>query len=221
MQGKGLSGSYKFTRGPCIYSTTMVAVEVTLVNNSEAPITNICVAEKKLAAGMSMHEFQEIASLGPGATIAVTVGIDFNDTTQPASFNLCTQNSKFPVSIKAPVGELLQGCPMTEADFLAKQGKLRGLNESSGKLDVSANIASEEQVCSKVKEGAAVTYIGSAPLPEGASAYRFAGQTISGGTHVLVTVKVPADGKGSSITVNCEKMAISSMLVKEIKQALQ
>jgi len=100
-------------------------------------------------------------------------------------------------------------------------GKLRGLNESSGKLDVSANIASEEQVCSKVKEGAAVTYIGSAPLPEGASAYRFAGQTISGGTHVLVTVKVPADGKGSSITVNCEKMAISSMLVKEIKQALQ
>ena len=33
-----------------------------------------------------------------------------------------TQSSKFPVSIKAPVGELLQGCPMTEADFLAKQG---------------------------------------------------------------------------------------------------
>lgn len=28
------------------------------------------------------------ASLAPGATIAVTVGIDFNDTTQPASFNL-------------------------------------------------------------------------------------------------------------------------------------
>ena len=46
MQGKGLSGSYKFTRGPCIYSTTMVAVEVTLVNNTEAPISNICVGEK-------------------------------------------------------------------------------------------------------------------------------------------------------------------------------
>lgn len=46
MQGKGLSGSYKFTRGPCIYSTSMVAVEVTLVNNSAAPIANICVGEK-------------------------------------------------------------------------------------------------------------------------------------------------------------------------------
>ena len=29
-----------------------------------------------------------VASLAPGATIAVTAGIDFNDTTQPASFNL-------------------------------------------------------------------------------------------------------------------------------------
>ena len=46
MQGKGLSGSYKFTRGPCIYSTSMVAVEVTLVNKSEAPISNISVEEK-------------------------------------------------------------------------------------------------------------------------------------------------------------------------------
>lgn len=221
MQGKGLSGSFKFTRGPCIYATNMVAVEVTLVNNSDASISNIHVAEKKLASGMSMHEFQEVASLARGATISVTLGIDFNDTTQPANFNLCTLNNKFPVSIKAPVGELLQGCPMSEADFLAKQGKLRGLNENSGKLDIPADAASEEKVCSKLKEAAAVSYIGSEHLPDGDSNYRFAGRTISGGTYVLVTVNVKASGKDCSITVNCEKMAISSMLVKEIKLALQ
>lgn len=221
MQGKGLSGSFKFTRGPCIYATNMVAVEVTLVNNSDTSISNIHVAEKKLASGMSMHEFQEVASLARGATISVTLGIDFNDTTQPANFNLCTLNNKFPVSIKAPVGELLQGCPMSEADFLAKQGKLRGLNENSGKLDIPADAASEEKVCSKLKEAAAVSYIGSEDLPDGDSNYRFAGRTISGGTYVLVTVNVKASGKDCSITVNCEKMAISSMLVKEIKLALQ
>ena len=88
-------------------------------------------------------------------------------------------------------------------------------------MDIPGNLASEEVVCSKVKEAAAVTYIGATPLAEEASTYRFAARTISGGTHVLVTVKVPANGQGSSITVNCEKMAISSMLVKEIKQALQ
>lgn len=36
----------------------------------------------------AMILFLCVASLGPGATIAVTVGIDFNDTTQPAGFNL-------------------------------------------------------------------------------------------------------------------------------------
>lgn len=221
MQGKGLSGSYKFTRGPCIYSTTMVAVEVTLVNNSDASISNIHVDEKKLASGMSMHEFQEVASLAPGATISVTAGINFNDTTQPANFNLCTQNNKFSVSIKAPVGELLQGFPMTEADFLEKQGKLRGLNESSGELKIPSNSATEDKICSKVKEAAAVTCIGSKQLPDGDSTYRFAGRTISGGTLVLVTVNIKAKGMNCSIIVNCEKMAISSMLVKEIKQALQ
>lgn len=46
MQGKGLSGSFKFTRGPCIYGTNMVAVEVTLVNNSDTSISNIHVGEK-------------------------------------------------------------------------------------------------------------------------------------------------------------------------------
>lgn len=38
-----------------------------------------------------MTEFVSLfhaATLGRGATIAVTVGIDFKDTTQPASFNL-------------------------------------------------------------------------------------------------------------------------------------
>ncbi len=115
-------------------------------------------------------------------------------------------------------------CIITITGFVCMHsfaGKLRGLNESSGKLDIPANLTSEEVVCSKVKEAAAVTYIGVTSTPEGASTYRFAARTISGGTHVLVTVKVPADGQGSSITVNCEKMAISSMLVKEIKQVLQ
>ncbi|KAK2550352.1 AP-3 complex subunit beta-2 [Acropora cervicornis] len=234
MQGKGLSGSFKFTRGPCIYATNMVAVEVTLVNNSDASISNIHVAEKKLASGMSMHEFQEVVSMKDTSTYKSSIdnavmfcilaslarGATISDDEMRISC-FSTLNNKFPVSIKAPVGELLQGCPMSEADFLAKQGKLRGLNENSGKLDIPADAASEEKVCAKLKEAAAVSYIGSEHLPDGDSNYRFAGRTISGGTYVLVTVNVKASGKDCSITVNCEKMAISSMLVKEIKLALQ
>lgn len=34
-----------------------------------------------------------------------------------------THVRKFPVTIKAPVGELLRGCPMAEKDFLTEQGE--------------------------------------------------------------------------------------------------
>ena len=57
----------------------------------------------------------------PGITNKPVSGIRDSDFFFMSMF-FSTQSSKFPVSIKAPVGELLQGCPMTEADFLAKQG---------------------------------------------------------------------------------------------------
>ena len=46
MSGQGLQAQYKFPRCPCIYSTTMVAVEVTFINNSGSVIENIHIGEK-------------------------------------------------------------------------------------------------------------------------------------------------------------------------------
>ena len=46
MTGKGLGVTYKFTRSPCIYSTSMVSVEVVLTNTTDAPISNIHIGEK-------------------------------------------------------------------------------------------------------------------------------------------------------------------------------
>lgn len=46
MTGKGLSATYKFTRSPCIYSTTMVSVEVVLTNTTDTPISNIHIGEQ-------------------------------------------------------------------------------------------------------------------------------------------------------------------------------
>ena len=93
------------------------------------------------------------------------------------------------------------------------------MNESSGKVDIPADVVSD--VSKKVLEAAGVTCIGASGLPDNETLHRFSARTISGRTHVLVTVKVPADGQASVVTVNCEKMVISSMLVKEIKLALQ
>lgn len=49
--------------------------------------------------------------------------------------------------------------------------------------------------------------------------HRFAGRTVTSGSLVLVTVGTKEEGAGQ-LTVNCEKMVIGTMLVKDILQAL-
>lgn len=44
--------------------------------------------EKKLGSGMSMHPFPDISNLAIGDSSTVTMGIDFRDTTQPATFEI-------------------------------------------------------------------------------------------------------------------------------------
>ena len=67
--------------------------------------------------------FSISASLGQGASMTVIMAINFNDTTQPAKFDICTQEQKFPVNITAPVGELLQPHTMGEKEFNEQQGQ--------------------------------------------------------------------------------------------------
>ena len=58
---------------------------------------------------------------------------------------------------------------------------------------------------------------------------RFAGQTVSGKTVVLVTIYLPKKDEGESggespmcrMVVNCEKIVIGSMLLQELKEALK
>lgn len=48
---------------------------------------------------------------------------------------------------------------------------------------------------------------------------RFAGQSMSSKSLVLLTIKV-LDNAKANVTVNCEKIVIGSMLLKEVKTAL-
>ena len=51
------------------------------------------------------------------------MAINFNDTTQPAGFDICTDDKKYTVSITAPVGELLLPYNIHEKEFVKEQGK--------------------------------------------------------------------------------------------------
>uniref|UniRef100_A0A8D2LW83 Adaptor related protein complex 3 subunit beta 2 n=1 Tax=Varanus komodoensis TaxID=61221 RepID=A0A8D2LW83_VARKO len=123
MTGEGLSVEYYFSRQPFAPDSRMVAVQFQISNNTAADVKSIRVQEPKLLSGMRVQEFKEIESLAPGETISVAMGIDFCDSTQAASFQLCTHTRQFYVSVQPPVGELMAPVFMSENEFKKEQGK--------------------------------------------------------------------------------------------------
>uniref|UniRef100_A0A672UFA3 Adaptor related protein complex 3 subunit beta 1 n=1 Tax=Strigops habroptila TaxID=2489341 RepID=A0A672UFA3_STRHB len=154
MSGKGLAAHYHFSRQPGIFGDRMVSVQVTVTNTTDHKIENIHIEEKKLPSGMRMHEFSPIECLEPAGSVTVSVGIDFCDSTQMASFQLCTKDDCFNVSIQPPVGELLLPVTMSEKDFKKEQGMLTGMNETSTAIPVAPQNSTRLVVIEKLVKAA-------------------------------------------------------------------
>ncbi|KAH9524487.1 AP-3 complex subunit beta-2 [Bulinus truncatus] len=210
----GLTVTYKYTRTISIFSPKLVSLELTFTNQGEKPFTNIKIGEKKIQPGMEINDFPEIASLGVGACTSVLMGINFNDTTQPASFQLVTEQKTFSLSISAPVGELLQPHTMGENEFKAQRAKLGGMNENKENCEIPEVKKCPQGVCSSVLSVANLLQVPSSDP----AVFNFAAHTLATTTLVLVVVSIA--GKNAKVTVNCEKMVIGSMLLKDIKRSL-
>ncbi|XP_053170944.1 AP-3 complex subunit beta-1-like, partial [Scomber japonicus] len=124
MTGKGLSAKYHFPRQPCLYQPSMVAVQVILTNSSDHSLEEIHIGDRS-PASLNIHCFNTIERLEPEASVTVSMGIDFSDSTQAANFQLCTKEDQFSVSIQPAVGELLMPSTMTEQDFCKEQGEVK------------------------------------------------------------------------------------------------
>ncbi|CAG2251961.1 AP3B [Mytilus edulis] len=220
ISGNGLCVSYKFTRTISVFSPKMVSIELVFTNNKDDAISAIKIGDKKLQPGMEIQDFPEIDSLGEGATTTAVFSINFNDTTQPAKFDLCTTDQKFNVSITAPVGELLQPHTMSEGEFTSQQGistdklfsvETWGMNENSGTVKLPENKRDSASICKCVHTVANVIQIPS----QNTQLYQFAAQTVASNTLTLIIIKQTDDS--AKLTVNCEKMVIGSMLFKDLK----
>uniref|UniRef100_A0A672K035 AP-3 complex subunit beta n=1 Tax=Sinocyclocheilus grahami TaxID=75366 RepID=A0A672K035_SINGR len=214
MTGKGLSAQYRFTRQPCIYGNSMVSLQLTLSNRTDQALENIHISEKS-STGQNIHRFNAIERLEPQASVTVSMGVDFNDSTQTANFQLCTKEDEFSVSIQPAVGELLLPITMSEADFTKEQGKLVGMNESSATITITPENVSSQSVNRKV-----VSVANLGVIPSGQeNIYRFAGKTVSSGSLVLVSVALK--DPDAMITINTEKTVMGSMLLRQVKTAVQ
>uniref|UniRef100_A0A8D2LX39 AP-3 complex subunit beta n=1 Tax=Varanus komodoensis TaxID=61221 RepID=A0A8D2LX39_VARKO len=220
MTGEGLSVEYYFSRQPFAPDSRMVAVQFQISNNTAADVKSIRVQEPKLLSGMRVQEFKEIESLAPGETISVAMGIDFCDSTQAASFQLCTHTRQFYVSVQPPVGELMAPVFMSENEFKKEQGKLTGMSEITEKLTLPDKCQSDHVIVQQVTTAANVSlsavsssFVGLFPP------HRFAAKTVSSGSLILITLEKKS-GNSAQLTINSEKMLIGTMLVKDIIQAL-
>ncbi|XP_046400487.1 AP-3 complex subunit beta-1 [Ischnura elegans] len=222
ISGHGLHVTYRFTRSPHLFSPLMASVELIFTNVSSDGLEDIKVGQKFLSSGSKMHEFAPIGMLHPSSSLPGTLGIDFNDSTQPVAFEIMSTNSSSgelctsKVTLKPPVGELIRAVTMSEQLFLTELQKLKGMNEHSAN-NLSSPAAFDPKFCSqKVYEAANVASIPSMD----AKILRFAGQTLSSKSLVLITVKTE-ENSNFSIFVNCEKMVIGSMLLNELKSHLR
>ncbi|KFP30695.1 AP-3 complex subunit beta-1, partial [Colius striatus] len=215
MSGKGLAAHYHFSRQPSIFGDGMVSVQVTVTNTTDQKIENIHIEEKKLPPGMRMHDFNPIECLEPAGSITVPMGIDFCDSTQMASFQLCTKDGRFNVTIQPPVGELLLPVTMSEKDFKKEQGMLIGMNETSATIAVALQNSTRHVIIERVVKAANLGIV-----PSGQdNIHRFAAKTAHSGSLVLVTVELK-ESSTAQLVINTEKTVIGSVLLRELKPVL-
>ncbi|KAM6105979.1 AP-3 complex subunit beta-1 isoform 1-T1 [Pterocles gutturalis] len=215
MSGKGLAAHYHFSRQPGVFGDRMVSVQVTVTNTTDQKIDNIHIGEKKLPPGMRMHEFNPIECLEPARSITVSMGIDFCDSTQTASFQLCTKDDHFNVNIQPPVGELLFPVTMSEKDFKKEQGMLTGMNETSATIAVAPQNSTRLVIIERIVKAANLGVV-----PSGQdNIHRFAAKTVHSGSLMLVTVELK-ESTTAQLIINTEKTVIGSVLLRELKPVL-
>ena len=94
-------------------------------------------------------------------------------------------------------------------------GKLKGMTENTGKVKIPKEKTDAKSVVTSVITVANMLQV---PSSEMDTVYRFAAKTMSEGVLVLVSVSV--EEEAANIIVNCEKMVIGTMLLKDLKSLL-
>ena len=217
VNGYGLGIKYKFTRSPHLFSSSMLSIEMQFTNHSNIDITDIQIRSKNLTNSISLHEFSPLSLLAAKQTLMGVMGIDFNDSSQAANFEIRSSGGTSKVSIKPSVGELIRSVTMPAAMFKEERNKLRGMTESSCKVQLRSELSEKRPLQLKIFEIANMAAI---PNPEAPETLLFSGQTLNTKSLVLVTV-VLHDENNASLTVNCEKLVISSILMNEIKDSIK
>lgn len=218
VSGHGLQLSYRFTRAPHLYSAAMCSIELQFQNRSDLELTSIRMGQQNLSHGMQLSEFAPIAQLQPQQVASGVLGVDFNDTTHAIDFELLSSAGSARIQLKPPVGELVRAVQIGESLHREERSKLRGMNEHQCELrGMQRELVDVMALKQKIYECINVAHTYSSPTGQ---LHCFAGQTLSTKSLVLLTLQWQTD-EALTLLVNCEKMVIGSMVLNELRNALQ
>ncbi|CAG0883112.1 unnamed protein product [Darwinula stevensoni] len=202
--GGGCEITYRFTRTPNLYSPRMISVELVYTNmgdegiNESISVKNVGNEDFKAPSVVSGLQAQRSAS--------GTMGIDPGESTQPLKLEIAIGGLVHPAQLVVPIGERVRPLAMDAATFTAERSKLKGMNENRAKVKVAPGRSLSKDLLSLVN---------AAPIGED---HRFACQTVS--SECLILVGLEPSGEDCTVVVNCEKMVLASMLLKEIREGL-
>jgi len=98
-------------------------------------------------------------------------------------------------------------------DIWLVAGKLSGMHENTAKVAIEQDASDAKYFATRVLTVANMLQVPSSDE----KTHRFSAHTLASGT--LVLVEVAATDSSAKIIVNCEKMVIGTMLLKDIKTA--
>ncbi|XP_052865441.1 AP-3 complex subunit beta-2 [Anopheles cruzii] len=228
VNGFGLGLEYRFVRSPHLYSSRMVSVELTFTNYGNVELLDIEVGNKaNLPAGVAVNDFAPISQLNPGQSVVGMLGVDFNDSTQPVPFEIRSGSGTSPVTMKAPIGEMVRSVALSGATFDAERNKLRGMTEHCCTVQLPPRLSPVDKTLHRavfeVCNVASVAVGGTNADDPACQRCLFAGQTMSSKSLVLIVLepKGAPETAECTLTVNCEKLVVGSMLLNELKAVLK
>lgn len=217
LSGHGLQVSYRYTRSPHLYSSSMVSIELQFINQSSEEISNIQMGQKSLPPGMQMQEFAPINLLNPGQKATSILGVDFNDSSHAIDFEITSDKGTSRVAFKPIIGELVRSVQISETMFTEERLKLRGMNEHQTKLKINSEHVKLTTLKQKIFECLNVACLTQNAVDT--KIHYFVGQTMTSKSLVLLTFDW-SQTDDLMIQVNCEKMVIGSMVLNELTNYL-
>ena len=150
-----------------------------------------------------------------------TIGVDFNDSIQKIGFDLDVGGRVHPLTLTPPVGELARACTMSEDDFAKEKKKLAGMNEHSASISFNAAAAGTSPSLQTLVDCVlAAGAFGRVPSAE-ENAVKMASKSMATAALSLVTLALDKDEGKIDVTVNSEKLVFGSLLLKDVKIALE